>query len=64
MKKCYKILLGLLAVVVLIGCSHGEELEEGVFSEAVEEAAELEKIAEEVSEEISETDTEEKLESQ
>ena len=67
MKKCYKILLGLLAVVVLIGCSHGEELEEGVFSEAVEEAAELEKIAEEVPEEIldtSEPDTDGMLDSQ
>ena len=33
MKKCYKILLGLLVVVALIGCSHGEEPEEGVFFE-------------------------------
>ena len=67
MKKCYKILLGLLAVVALIGCSHGEELEEGVFSEVVEEVAELEKIAEEVPEEIldtSEPDTDGMLDSQ
>ena len=67
MKKCYKILLGLLAVVVLIGCSHGEEPEEGVFFEVVEEAAELEKIAEEVPEEIldtSEPDTDGMLDSQ
>ena len=40
MKKYYKILLGLLVVVALIGCSDGEEPEEGVFSEVVEEAAE------------------------
>ena len=67
MKKCYKILLGLLAVVALIGCSDGEEPEEGVFFEVVEEAAELEKIAEEVPEEIldtSEPDTDGMLDSQ
>jgi hypothetical protein len=54
MKKCYKILLGLLLAVSLVGCAEKVESEEVVVVE----------IAEEVSEEISETDTEEKLESQ
>ena len=54
MKKCYKILLGMLLAVSLVGCAEKVESEEVVVVE----------IAEEVSEEISETDTEEKLESQ
>ena len=54
MKKCYKILLGMLLAVSLAGCAEKKEAEETVVVE----------IAEEVSEEISETDTEEKLESQ
>ena len=54
MKKCYKILLGMLLAVSLAGCAERKEEEETVVVE----------IAEEVSEEISETDTEEKLESQ
>ena len=54
MKKCYKIFLGLLLAVSLVGCAEKVESEEAVVVES----------AEEVSEEISETDTEEKLESQ
>ena len=42
MKKCYKILLGLLLAVSLAGCAEKKEAEETVVVEIVEEAVEME----------------------
>ena len=42
MKKCYKILLGMLLAVSLAGCAEKKEAEENVVVEIVEEAVEME----------------------
>ena len=42
MKKCYKILLGMLLAVSLAGCAEKKEAEETVVVEIVEEAVEME----------------------
>ena len=42
MKKCYKILLGMLLAVSLVGCAEKKEAEETVVVEIAEEAVEME----------------------
>ena len=42
MKKCYKILLGMLLAVSLAGCAEKKEAEETVVVEIAEEAVEME----------------------
>ncbi len=45
MKRCYKIVLGMLAALTLMGCGVKEESEEVVILEQVEETAELEEAS-------------------
>ena len=45
MKRCYKIALGMLCVLALMGCGAKEGPEEVVVTEQVDETAELEEAS-------------------